>query len=124
MATWQEMEQSVRDYLTRCFNQPFSKRVLKIEFGGATQHEFDAVSEDGKIVAEAKHILGGQSAQLNSISGDLMRLHSLEGRERKFMFITDPLTYWLYCRANRGILMEIRRLHTVELVPPMEFLDI
>ena len=118
------MEQAVRDYLTACFKQPFHKRTLDVDFGPTKKHQFDAVSEDGTIVAEVKHYLGGQAAQLTGIAGDLARLSKLENRERKFLFITDPVVFWLFCRANQAILMEVRRDNLEELVPPMEFLDI
>ena len=124
MLTWQEFEQSVRDYLASCFNQPFEKQKLDIDFGGSKSHEFDAVSADGTIVAEAKHILGGQKTQLENISGDLAMLHVLKGRKRKLLFISDPVVFWLFYRTHQEVLKEIRREGLVEIVPPMEFLEI
>lgn len=71
-----------------------------VKFGPTEElHEFDAVSADESIVAEVKHVTGGQAAQLNSISRDLVRLNSLENKTRKLMFITDPLAYWLFVES-------------------------
>ncbi|GAB6876131.1 hypothetical protein [Thermaerobacter litoralis] len=53
------VEDVVRQHLAQQFGVPFKSRVLKLVAGGT--HEFDAVSDDGRVVASIKSASGKTS---------------------------------------------------------------
>ena len=120
MATWQKMEQNVRDYLSERFGQPFAKKTLRLGPFPFGRHQFDAVSSDELIVAEVKYVSVAQGAQLSSIQEDIRCLEHLEFAERKMMFLPHPGAYQAFCRRDD----EMVRLERggIELVGP-DFLD-
>ena len=57
------VEDYVRETLAKKFGSRFRSRVLTLQTGG--HHEFDAVSEDGQIVAAIKSASGKTSGGKN-----------------------------------------------------------
>jgi hypothetical protein len=117
---WQEAEEAVRKYLRDWFGQEFSKGKLTIRTRERTEeHEFDAVSEDGTIVAEVKHHTHPEHPrEMQLAREDVALLYLVEAR-RRLLFLTDPLFYVVFCRTHMDSLLEWKKMG-VEIVSPFE----
>jgi hypothetical protein len=91
------VENYVRERLREKFGQPFSSKSLSLTRvqGQARTHEFDAVSEDGKIVCSIKtaswKTSGGRrgSGKIHGAYAEIYFLDHVEARE-KYLVLTDP----------------------------------
>jgi hypothetical protein len=96
-----EVEAFVRCELEHRYGRPFSSRFLRLVTGG--QHEFDAVSDDGSIVASIKAssglTSGGRlpSGKFNDNIAELYFLTLVEAQQR-FLILTSPEFYALLQR--------------------------
>jgi hypothetical protein len=93
-----QVEEYVRTELARQFGRRFEKKALVLSQrsdGSDATHEFDAVSEDGRIVAAIKSSSGKTSGgrlpsgKIAAAYKDLYFL-SLARAERRFLVLTDP----------------------------------
>jgi len=103
-------EEIVQRYLQDRFEQQFSKRKLAVEARGKTEHfEFDAVSEDGKIVAEVKaYTAPYYAAEMDGAMADVYKLSHIDAQV-KLLFLTDPLFYAAFCRKHKAQLVGMRK---------------
>lgn len=123
---WQKVEEAVRQYLHDLFGQQFLKRptqlMEKLELGSGNfvdHFEFDAVSDDGSVVAEIKALAHPEHPnEMQSAEEDVWRLSHAQG-ERKLLFLVDPLFYQVFCRKNRNNLL-VWRKKGIEIVSPFE----
>src|SRR2546427_4538976 len=98
-------EESVRNKgLPERFHQRFEKRALRVgtkQDGSPAMHEFDAVSENGDIVASIKahsgKTTGGNPPQgkFNSAFAEVLFLSIVPARE-KYLVLTDPRFHELF----------------------------
>lgn len=94
------VENFVRDFLQEKFGQPFSSEFLPLTRvqGQAHTHEFDAVSEDGKIVCSIKtaswKTVGGKRGS-GKIQGAYAEIYFLDhvDAEQKYLVLTDSEFY-------------------------------
>ena len=99
------VEQHVRVALAAQYGIPFSKRMLPLVSGG--QHEFDAVAEDGSLVAAIKSASGrtaggkNPSGKIKDCIAELYFL-SLVDAPRRVLFLTTPSFHDVFLRAMRG----------------------
>ncbi len=123
---WQKVEETVRQYLQELFSQEFVKRTVqlkeKLDLGKGNileQFEFDAVSDDGKVVAEIKAFAHPEHPrEMKLAEEDVWRL-ALANGERKLLFLVDPLFYQVFCQKNRNNLLPWRKMG-IEIVSPFE----
>jgi hypothetical protein len=84
----------VTNELPRMFSQVFSKAKLKLSWGG--EFEFDAVSDDSRIVAcvstSCCRTAGGRPAvgKYHKIRSDVLYLINAIGPTRRVLVFTDP----------------------------------
>jgi hypothetical protein len=106
-----KVEPHVRSWLTTKFGQPFRSESLLLSGvkGGAAYHEFDAVSDNKKIVcgiktASWKTSSGKRGA--GKIQGAYAELYflSLVDAEEKYLVLTDPEFYENLKRDSEGAL--------------------
>lgn len=116
----QVAEEIVLCYLQDRFGQMFSKEKLPIEVQGKTeQFEFDAVSEDKKIVAQVKaYRCPYYPAEMDGALADVAKL-ALCDSELKLLFLTDSVFYMAFCRKHKDELVGLRR-QGIEIVSPFE----
>jgi len=116
----QVAEEIVLRYLHDRFGQMFSKEKLPIQVEGKTeQFEFDAVSEDKKVVAQVKaYRCPYYPAEMDGALFDVNKL-ALCDSELKLLFLTDPLFYMAFCRKYKAWLVGMRR-QGIEVVSPFE----
>jgi hypothetical protein len=87
------VEPYVREVLEREYGCPFRSRRLTLSTGGS--HEFDAVSDDGQVVASIKSASGrtsggkNPSGKVQGAEAELYYLTLAPGRER-LLVVTDP----------------------------------
>jgi hypothetical protein len=101
-----QIEPFVRGWLAERFGVTFSKRVLPLT-GCAGVHEFDAVSEDGKIVASVKSSSGLTSGQRNPsgkfhASFEELYFLSLVAAEKRLLVLTSREFYNLFKKRSEG----------------------
>lgn len=121
------VENYVRKQLTEKFGQPFSKKRLSIGYkanGQPTTREFDAVSEDGAIVADIKSSTGKTSGGKNP-SGKVAAAYkdlyflSLVKAPRRLLILTDPNFYAILQRNSDGKLAPGLELLHIPLSPDL-----
>lgn len=119
-STWQEEEKKVKTYLEWLFKQPFSKKSLEVAIPGGRirNKEFDAVSEDGCIVAQVKAYRSAQPQEIRTALSDVTFL-ALAQAQTRLMFFTDELFYQMIWRMKGHELLEYCRMG-VRLVSPWE----
>jgi len=90
----------VRECLAKKFGRPFSSKFLPLARvqGEAHTHEFDAVSEDGKIVCSIKTAswkTGGGKRGSGKIQGAYAEIYFLDhvDAEQKYLVLTDAEFY-------------------------------
>ena len=96
-----EVECFVRGELQRRFGQRFTSRQLKLVTNGS--HEFDAVSEDGKIVVSIKASSGltsGGNLPSGKFNDNIAELYflSLVEAEQRILVLTSPEFHRLLTR--------------------------
>lgn len=99
-----EVERFVRGELERRFSQSFTSRRLKLVTDG--NHEFDAVSEDGKIVVSIKASSGltsGGHLPSGKFNDNIAELYflSLVEAEQRILVVTSPSFHQLLIRKLR-----------------------
>ena len=93
-------EDQVRAHLQSEFKQTFTEKKLEVGHrvkGEAAYKRFDAVSDDGKIVAMVKDYsatnLNGNRTRLARVLQDMVYLHLAEA-SRKFMYLSPAFFDW------------------------------
>jgi hypothetical protein len=123
---WQKVEDDIRHYLKDLFNQRFSKRAVQLkevlDLGSGNvvdRFEYDAVSDDGKIVAEIKALGHPEHPkEMELAKEDVLRL-ILAKAEKRLLFLVDPLFYQVFCRKYRKELL-LWKKEGVDIVSPFE----
>jgi hypothetical protein len=98
-----EVEKFVRAELAKNYRQPFTKKFLALQPGG--KHEFDAVSEDGSIVASIKAHSGLTSGgKLPSILACIAELYylTLADAPTRLLVLTNPQFFEIFKRKTLG----------------------
>jgi hypothetical protein len=99
------VETYVREQLAAEFGQPFSATVLPLRPGG--RHEFDAVSEDQRIVASVKAASGltaggrNPSGKIKDCLAELYYLSLVQAPIRRLV-LTTPAFFEIFTRAIVG----------------------
>jgi len=102
------VEDYVRKTLEEEFSVGFTSRQLTLQTGG--QHEFDAVSEDGQIVAAIKSASGKTaggnipSGKVQGVEAELYYL-TLVTAPRKSLILTNPGFYQIMSKRLTGRLV-------------------
>ena len=113
-------EDKIRRYLQDWFAQEFSPKKLKLQTGtGIEEHEFDAVSEDGKVVAEVKALTHPEYPNEMQLAREDVALLHFANTERKLLFLTDPIFYIVFCRTHRDVMLEWKKMG-IQVVSPFE----
>lgn len=113
-----DVEVYVREKLAVEFGLPFSSMRLTVKGGG--DHEFDAVSEDGSIVAGIKtssgRTSGGRfpSGKNKDALAEVYFLTQVEAQER-LLVLTNPEFLDLFMRRNRGKIDPAVEVRLIEL---------
>lgn len=105
----EKVEPFVRQWLANKFGQPFSKEFLPLTGvkDRPAKHEFDAVSEDMKIICGIKTASwttsGGKrgSGKIQGAYAEIYFLDHLEAEE-KYLVLTDPEFYEKLREDSRG----------------------
>jgi hypothetical protein len=99
------VETYVRDQLSREFGQTFSATFLSLQPGG--RHEFDAVSEDGGVVASIKAASGltaggrNPSGKIKDCIAELYYLSLVEAPIRRLV-LTTPAFFAIFTKSTAG----------------------
>jgi hypothetical protein len=103
------VERYVRQWLQEKFGRPFGSEFLPLKRvqGQANTHEFDAVSEDRKIVCSIKTAswkTGGGKRGSGKIQGAYAEIYFLDhvDAEQKYLVLTDAEFYQNLKRNLRG----------------------
>lgn len=113
-----QVEQYVRGALEKQHGVPFSSKKLVLAPGG--DHEFDAVSDDGKIVTTIKSSSGRTSGgripagKMRAVEAELYYLMLVKA-EQKMVVVTDPGFYEIMSNRLKGRLAAGLSLELVEL---------
>jgi hypothetical protein len=104
-----KIEPFVRDWLAQKFGQPFHSEFLTLSGvkDGSGHHEFDAVSEDKKIVCSIKTAswkTSGGKRGAGKIQGAYAELYFLDHveAEQKYLVLTDPEFFENLTRDAQG----------------------
>lgn len=104
-----KIEPYVRDWLTNKFGKPFRSEFLSLSGvkDRSARHEFDAVSEDRKIVCgikTASWTTSGGKRGSGKIQGAYAELYFLDHVETdvKYLVLTDPEFYEKFREDSRG----------------------
>lgn len=118
-----QVEDCVRQKLSEEFGVAFEARKVLLSTGGT--HEFDAVSEDFRIVAAIKST-GGKTAsgrvapgKIKSAIAEIYYL-TLVSAEKRFLVLTSPEFYEIMSRRLKGRLASDIKLKLVRLPPYLE----
>jgi hypothetical protein len=114
----QQIEPHVQEWLRKRFGARFRRRFVPLsEHGAKAQHQFAAVSEDGKIVASVKSLSGRTSgdnlpsAKINSAYAEIYYL-SLVQAEKRLLVLTDFEFSGLFCKHSEGkVVRSVEILH-------------
>jgi hypothetical protein len=106
-----QIEPHVQAWLQKQFGVRFRRQTVPLTgHGAAGQHQFAAVSEDGKIVASVKSLSGrttGEnlpSAKIDSSYAEIYYL-SLVQSEKKLLVLTDIEFYRLFRKHSEGMVV-------------------
>ena len=118
-----ECERMVRAELEMEFGKPFGERELAVgrRLDGATAlKNFDAVSNDKKVVASVKNLTvanqnGNRTARLPRVMHEMLLLHFVVA-DRKFMYLSQVFIDWLKSHRDAVIPdgVEVRPIPTQE----------
>ncbi|HOI38246.1 MAG TPA: hypothetical protein PLF11_12785 [Bacillota bacterium] len=117
------VEQYVRGTLCEEYGVKFSSKILTLVTGGT--HEFDAVSEDGTVVAAIKaaggKTSGGRfpSGSVKSATAEVYYL-SLVSAPLRLLVLTSPEFYGIMSRRLEGRLAPGISLKLIELPPDIQ----
>jgi hypothetical protein len=121
-----QIEPHVQAWLQKQFGVRFRRQTAPLTgHGTAGQHQFAAVSEDGKIVASVKSLSGrttGEnlpSAKIDSSYAEIYYL-SLVQAEKRLLVLTDPEFYRLFCRKSKGMVVRGVDILLCPLPPELE----
>lgn len=112
-----EVENYVRDELAKRFGVSFSKRFLTLTTGG--KHEFDAVSDDRRVVASIKatsaKTAGGNLPQgkFNNALSEIYYLSLVEAPQRMLVLTFPPFRELLVKKIDGALVDGV----TIECVP-------
>jgi len=104
-----EVEDFVRAHLAEQHGQAFGKRFLVLRTGG--KHEFDAVSEDGSIIASIKAHSGrtsGGNIPSGKIFACIAELYylSLANAPTRLLVLTNPQFFEIFKRKMREAVVD------------------
>ena len=121
-----QIEPYVRGKLSERFGVTFSKRMLPLT-GCDGVHEFDAVSEDGRIVASVKSSSGRTSGQRNpsgKFHASFEELYSLSlvAAEQRLLVLTSHEFFDLFKKRSEGRIVPGIELWHCPLSPELELL--
>lgn len=117
------VEEHVRARLTEQYGQSFTSRKLVLRPGGI--REFNAVSDDGRIVASIKaasgRTAGGKSpsGKIKSALADLYYLTLVDAAER-LLVLTSPEFYDIFTSKIAGALGDGLRVECIPLPPDLQ----
>lgn len=121
-----QIEPHVQSWLRNQFGVRFRRQTVPLTGNGtAGQHQFGAVSEDGKIVASVKSLSGrttGEnlpSAKIDSSYAEIYYL-SLVQAERRLLVLTDLEFYRLFCKQSEGMVVRSVNILHCPLPPELE----
>jgi hypothetical protein len=111
------VEPWIRERLAERYGQRFAPRVLPLEPGGS--HEFDAVSNDGRIVASIKANSGltsGGNHPTGKVATCLNEVYflTLVDAQERLLVLTNPEFYGIFTGRTAG---QVARGVKVELLP-------
>jgi hypothetical protein len=117
------VEPWVRDRLGQRYGQDFGPRVLQLEPGGS--HEFDAVSNDGRIVASIKANSGltsGGNHPTGKVATCLNEVYflTLVNAEERLLVLTNPSFHTIFMRATAGQIARGVKVELLELPSDMQ----
>jgi hypothetical protein len=119
-----QIEPHVQAWLQKQFGVRFTRRTVPLTgHGTAGQHQFAAVSDDGRIVASVKSLSGrttGEnlpSAKIDSSYAEIYYL-SLVQSEKKLLVLTDLEFYRLFSKQSEG--MVVRSVDILHCPLPLE----
>jgi len=117
---WQRIEGCIQRYLKDWWGQEFTKQKLQLKADeGSIEIELDAVSEDGKIIAEIKNMKHPEHPrEMELVQDDIHRLMAIKA-DRKLLFLTDQLFYMAFCRKYKDKLLDWRR-SGIDIMSPFE----
>jgi hypothetical protein len=103
------VENFVRDGLAVEFGRPFTARFLPLLPGG--QHDFDAVSDDGAVVASVKSASGltaGGRTPNGKIKDSIAELYYLSPGDAPIrrLVLTTPDFFTIFMRKTKGAVAE------------------
>jgi hypothetical protein len=102
-----EVEPWIREQLAQRYGQSFNSQILALVSGG--RHEFDAVSDDGRVVAAIKTssglTAGGRrpAGKINACLADLYYLSLIDAAVR-LLILTNPDFFEIFTRSTDGAL--------------------
>jgi hypothetical protein len=121
-----QIEPYVQAWLGKQFGVRFRRKTVQLTgHGTAGQHQFAAVSEDGKIVVSVKSLSGrttGEnlpSAKIDSSYAEIYYL-SLVQAEKRLLVLTDLEFYRLFCKQSQGMLVRGVEILHCPLSPELE----
>lgn len=118
-----QVEPWIRDQLRDNYHQAFTSQVLELRTGG--RREFDAVSEDNRIVASVKAHSGvtsggkNPSAKINSALLEIYFLMLVPADER-VLILTNPEFFEIFSHSTKGRVVPEVRVELMPLPPDMQ----
>ena len=108
---WKEIEDSVREALSKKFNTTLSERKLIIgtkKDGNPSFHRFDMVSDNGKITGEIKsHGLGKNNSTNTAKCFEACHYLGLIEAKKKLLVLTDKKFFEEFQKRSNGKLGNI-----------------
>jgi hypothetical protein len=127
MANTSLLRSAVEDYVRKELRSrhglEFSPRFLKLRTGG--QHEFDAVSSDGNVIASVKSASGLTAAgnvpdgKIKNCIAELYYL-SLVGAPIRILVLTTPAFYEIFTRKMTGAIANGVEVKCIPLPPELQ----
>ena len=120
-----EVERWIREeWLRRRFGRSFTKKNVRLKSGG--EFEFDAVSDDDKVVANIstsslRTVSGNRgSGKINKVRSDIYFLLLAEAAEKRVMLLTESDMHeaWLK-QIDRGRVPDSIQIRCVEIPNPL-----
>jgi hypothetical protein len=110
----------VRDVLSAQYQTVFRRQRLRLQPGG--YHEFDAVSENGRVVASVKTAAGGGRHPAGAAANCLAELYFLSNAQarRRILVLTSPEFHELFRTAMAGKIPNNVEIIHIPLPPDVE----